>query len=183
MSRDRHAGPREPGKDNRHGEFARFERAQLLANIDSARSPLVPFVPGSRVGHVVDPDSGCWLWTGAIAKNGYAVAGIPGTARARVAHRQYYEREKGPVPAGLDLDHTCRRRYCVNPDHLDPVSRSENTRRAPTTLLNATKVRYIRHVFETFEATSELVASVAIAIGVKSGTVLDVVHRRTWADT
>lgn len=70
-----------------------------------------------------EPMSGCWLWTGAIAKNGY------GRTSAGYAHRTAYELNVGPIPAGLDLDHKCRTRSCCNPEHLEPVTRSENLRR------------------------------------------------------
>ena len=70
-----------------------------------------------------EPNSGCWLWTGACSRNGYARLG------QAYAHRLIYEAEKGPIPAGLDIDHLCSVRCCVNPDHLEAVTRSENLRR------------------------------------------------------
>lgn len=48
----------------------------------------------------------------------------------RRAHRVVYESLVGPIPAGLELDHTCRVRRCVNPDHLEPVTHAENQRRS-----------------------------------------------------
>ena len=74
-----------------------------------------------------EPNSGCWLWTGTTNPGGYGAVGFMG--RTRSAHRVSYELAKGPIPAGLDLDHKCRVRCCVNPDHLEPVTRSENLRR------------------------------------------------------
>lgn len=71
--------------------------------------------------------AGCWLWTGTIAPNGYGYFAIKG--RSQQAHRVAYELLVGPIPDGLDLDHLCRVRACVNPDHLEPVTRSENNRR------------------------------------------------------
>jgi hypothetical protein len=69
-------------------------------------------------------ESGCWLWTGAIASNGY------GWLHKSSAHRLVYEAVTGlSVPKGLDIDHLCRVRRCVNPAHLEPVTRSENLRR------------------------------------------------------
>jgi len=84
---------------------------------------------------LVDITSGCWGWTGAKTKaeNGYGqFRGGEGQGRRRkrvVAHRFAYELAVGPVPHGLVLDHVCRNRLCVNPDHLEPVTMRENTAR------------------------------------------------------
>lgn len=69
---------------------------------------------------------GCWQWTGYL-HGGYGRYGRgPGT---RLAHRIIYEHLVGPVPKGLDLDHLCRNRGCVNPEHLEPVTHRENVMR------------------------------------------------------
>ena len=73
-------------------------------------------------------ESGCWLWTGARFKAGYA--GIRWGGAAKYGHRVAYEVLVGEVPAGLELDHLCRTPACVNPDHLEPVSHRENLARA-----------------------------------------------------
>ena len=82
----------------------------------------------------IDRDNnGCWLWTGFIKQNGY-VTFHPGPGRGvpRVyTHRWSYEYFIGPVPKGLEIDHLCRVRHCVNPLHLEPVTPSENIRRSP----------------------------------------------------
>ncbi len=74
----------------------------------------------------VEGPGGCWIWQGAT-DSGYARANI-GRRNYRV-HRLLYEAIVGPVPAGLHLDHLCRVRSCVNPDHLEPVTAQENIRR------------------------------------------------------
>jgi hypothetical protein len=76
-------------------------------------------------------DKGCWLWTGCIHKNGYGAIGLPGKPwRKHLAHRVAYELFRGPIPAGLELDHRCRVLRCINPSHLEVVTASENTRRS-----------------------------------------------------
>lgn len=89
--------------------------------------------PDQRFWAKVDRTSpdGCWLWTGAIYGNGYGHAFRSG--RHRAAHRVSYELSVGPIPEGMDLDHLCRVRHCVNPAHLEPVSRRENLLRGDTT--------------------------------------------------
>lgn len=76
----------------------------------------------------VDEASGCWLWQRAINDKGYGVAtiGVWPDRAWRGAHRVVYEELVGPIPDGLQLDHLCRVRHCVNPDHLEPVTIEEN---------------------------------------------------------
>lgn len=78
-------------------------------------------------GYVLNEQTGCWEWELTIATNGYGQMRSDG--RLRPAHRVIYEQKHGPVAPELDLDHLCRNRRCVNPDHLEPVTRSENNRR------------------------------------------------------
>jgi hypothetical protein len=78
---------------------------------------------------VEDWSRGCWLWTGSIGKiDGYAQFRANG--RTRKAHIVRYEQEFGPVPKGLELDHLCRCRHCVNPYHLEIVTRRVNLSRS-----------------------------------------------------
>lgn len=76
--------------------------------------------------YIPEPNSGCWLWT-ASQLNGYGAIKVGG--RFRGAHRVGYELYKGPIPNGLVLDHLCRVPFCVNPDHLEPVTIGENISR------------------------------------------------------
>lgn len=75
------------------------------------------------------PTDECVLWGGRINNKGYGLAWSP-TSNGAAAHRVVYERLIGPIAAGLQLDHLCRNRDCVNPAHMEPVSPSENYRRA-----------------------------------------------------
>lgn len=76
--------------------------------------------------YVVD-ETGCMIWTGALTSEGYAVASLAG--RIVLVHRLAYEKEHGSVPEGLQLDHLCRKRPCINAAHLEAVESGENTRR------------------------------------------------------
>lgn len=75
----------------------------------------------------VRPEGERWLWCGATTRNGYGQVALGG--RHVMAHRAIYEYVVAEIPEGLDLDHLCRNRSCVNPQHLEPVTRSENLRR------------------------------------------------------
>jgi len=75
-----------------------------------------------------EPNTGCWLWTGAVNEGGYGTINHPRRG-GKFAHRVAFAHWRGPIPAGMDLDHLCRVRCCVNPEHLEPVTRQENIRR------------------------------------------------------
>ena len=72
------------------------------------------------------PSNECWLWTGSVSPEGYGRLGDN-----KYAHRAFYEIFIGGIPTGMDLDHLCRVRRCVNPWHLEPVTRRENVYRSP----------------------------------------------------
>ena len=74
-----------------------------------------------------EPMSGCWLWTGALNPDGYGKFKVRGKRIG--AHRWAHERFRWPIPPGLEIDHLCRQRSCVNPDHLEVVTGRENTLR------------------------------------------------------
>lgn len=86
-----------------------------------------------------EPNTGCWLWLGALNPEGYGVFGT-GMRRPKtmLAHRWGYEYFVDPIPDGMQLDHICRVRCCVNPRHLRPVTSRENSY-APGSLHNWSK--------------------------------------------
>lgn len=90
-------------------------------------------LPAYAADHITIRGDGCWIWTGARSNTGYGIAEQPCScgeaSKPRPAHRVVYEALVGPIPDGLQLDHLCRTRACVNPVHLDPVTTRENTLR------------------------------------------------------
>lgn len=76
-------------------------------------------------------EDGCWIWQPRGGSNGYAQLSrrINGRSVTRSVHRLAYELVNGAISAGMHLDHLCARPRCVNPDHLDVVTATENNRR------------------------------------------------------
>lgn len=83
------------------------------------------------VGEYVIEDRGfatpCWVWQRFKNHGGYGMKHVGGRAgRAMLAHRWFFEAKCGPIPPEMVIDHLCRVRACVNPDHLEVVTRKEN---------------------------------------------------------
>lgn len=83
-----------------------------------------------RFWGMVTPTGFCWEWRGSL-RDGYGKINVAGSRGGRIAtaHRVAYEMLIGPIPEGMQIDHLCRNRACVNPDHLEPVSAQENMAR------------------------------------------------------
>jgi len=125
-----------------------------LTNICTRNSPSRGWVKGqpyrfvaghqrrtSPVEYLVDEETGCWIWQRTTTAYGYGWIRVNG--KGTNAHRAIYERLHGPVPPGLVVDHLCRNRICVNPDHLEVVTQTVNVRRG-TSWLTPEDVREIR---------------------------------------
>jgi len=85
----------------------------------------------------------CVEWEGYRNSDGYGRCRYKG--KVRNAHSAAYEEVNGPVPEGLELDHLCRNRGCVNPDHLEAVTHAENMKRGANT---GKRVPYCKHGHE-----------------------------------
>lgn len=72
-------------------------------------------------------DNPCWIWTSSKINSGYGQFRL--NRQGYLAHRLSYEYCIGPIPIGLEIDHLCRSRACVNPFHLEPVTHSVNALR------------------------------------------------------
>ena len=92
----------------------------------------LPETIASRIEHCGD----CWIFTGATNSRGYGSI-TDGNGSSLLAHRVAYESTFGPIPDGLTIDHVaergCKSKQCVNPRHLEVVTRGENSRRARRT--------------------------------------------------
>lgn len=92
--------------------------------------------------YIVDSVTGCWNWTQNKNQKGYGLYRYNGGIK--MAHRYLYIKYKGTIPAGLEIDHLCRNRACVNPDHLETVTHTINRRRSTQTKLTEFQVAKIR---------------------------------------
>jgi hypothetical protein len=117
-------------------------------------------------------ETACWIWPFGMDGKGY------GRIRGGLAYQWFYARSGGVVPSGLQLDHLCKQRDCVNPDHLEPVTLQENVRRGRAAKLDPEKVREIRKAYRSGETTNLL----GERYGVHAYTIWCVVTGRRWAD-
>jgi hypothetical protein len=106
----------------------------------------------------VSPD--CWVWTGNRHQGyGQFLVGSrkDGTRRVKGAHVVSYELFNGEIPSGLELDHLCRNRACVNPAHLEAVPHKDNCLRSPIAVWRARKARtHCKHGHEYSEANTHV---------------------------
>lgn len=123
---------------------------------------------------VLDSETGCHVWQLYVESNGYGrVHGRNAAGRKRPlwAHRVEWETVHGPIPEGMQVDHLCRNRRCVNPAHMELVTSAENTRRAAT--LTWEVVREIR-------ASVESHRTVAHRYGVSRSHISRIRSRKKW---
>lgn len=92
----------------------------------------------------IDHSTGCWNFVGSLTKHGYGHVCLK---EGTLAHRVSYIRRHGPIPDSLELDHKCRNRRCINPDHLEPVSDAVNVQRGLKAKLTEGQVEEIRRRF------------------------------------
>jgi HNH endonuclease len=76
---------------------------------------------------IIEQENGCWIWTGAKFVNGYGYISIK--RKNRLLHRVIYEHYRNEIPHGKVIDHLCRNKLCINPDHLEVVTQRDNVMR------------------------------------------------------
>jgi hypothetical protein len=102
----------------------------------------------------IDENKGCWNWQGKPDTEGYGEVRI--SSQLYKAHVYYYQIFEGVIPEGLELDHLCRNRICVNPKHLEPVTHQVNVLRGKSPQsINALKTHCIHGHILSVENTYE----------------------------
>lgn len=151
---------------NVKGEHVRF-----IVGHGGTKNPL------DAANYIVNPVTGCWEWAKSKTDAGYGTVSHQG--RQTLAHRVFYTLLVGDIPDGTEIDHLCRNRCCVNPEHLEAVPRRVNLRRGAGTILNPDSVREIRRLWATGAYTRREIGE---RFGIASTTVQMVVYRHSWKD-
>lgn len=117
----------------------------------------------------------CWVWQGVLNEDGY------GHINGRGVHRVAYEKVNGPIPAHLEIDHLCKVRNCVNPDHLEAVPHKINTWRASNKKLSYEIAQAVRDEFCVFPGSKTAFCRMkAPVLGVCHQTVYKIVSGDSW---
>lgn len=88
----------------------------------------ITLLPDNMRDKIMPGDNGCWEWLGAVQSSGYGSI-TNGAGSSSLTHRAAYENIVGEIPKRLTIDHLCLNKLCVNTDHMEVVSRGENSKR------------------------------------------------------
>lgn len=134
---------------------------------------------GERMSAYFTRTDGCWIWTGATDARGYGVIGL-GRRKDGImpAHVASYETHEGQVPEGMVLDHLCRNPSCINPDHLEPVTLAENSRRGSRAKITRQQADSIKQAVDGGRTQ----VSVADEYGLHPAHVSRIVSGKRWAE-
>jgi hypothetical protein len=131
--------------------------------------PLIP-----RLLSHVNKTGFCWEWLGATDKDGYGKTSI--MHNSVVAHRAIYEALVGPIPKGKELDHLCKNPSCVNPSHLEIVTRKENAWRNSLCKITFEDAEVIRRRYKAGERQT----SIAKDYNMRQDNISRIINNKHW---
>jgi len=120
--------------------------------------------------------NGCWKWQAFKTHEGYGLKKESG--RSMHAHRYMYLKHRGKIPNGLHLDHLCRVRDCVNPDHLEIVTVAENNRRSSLAKINHRQAKEIKIIASKGKLSQKEIGGI---YGIGQVQVSNIKRGKSWA--
>lgn len=102
----------------------RHSQIALIPGVETTGGEAVSLIERLYKKVITVPESGCHIWDGCVTTGGYGLIGY--NYKSLYVHRVSYEHFVGAIPRGLEIDHLCRVRRCVNPNHLEAVTHREN---------------------------------------------------------
>lgn len=177
--------PEPPNKNNGYCHCGCGDKTPLASQTNKKRGWVEGLPVRYVVGHagrksilyIIDEITGCWNWQLHKNDRGYGDKWCNNTQIK--AHRYMYELHKGPIPEGLQLDHLCKNPSCVNPDHLEPVTAAENTRRSNSAKLTIEDIRDIR---EKYASGNYLQRELGDLYDVTVSHISNIVNNRVWKE-
>jgi hypothetical protein len=130
-----------------------------------------------RFWEKVNKTDTCWLWIAATGRFGYGQ--FWSKNKMVSVHRFSYELCKGKIPKGMVLDHLCRVRHCVNPEHLEVVTGLENSRRGRQSKLNEEKVKEIRELYKNGKYSRKQISQ---KYNMSKHAIFSIVTNKTWKE-
>ncbi len=138
--------------------------------------------PRVKTRWIENPETGCWEWQLRKNHRGYGVENITlskGIHRHGTrAHRNIWQKLHGPIPKGLQIDHRCQNKGCVNPSHLRLLTGRENVRLGKHCKMNPSRVRALRAARDA----GMLFKDLGPLFGIRADYAGEIYKRKSWVD-
>lgn len=167
--------------------YMRDKRAGLFLDVRRSEAPLE-----ERFFRQIEKTDGCWNWTGRLVGKGYGSIGLGGKgAKSVLSHRLSHEIHKGPIPEGMVVMHKCDNPRCVNPEHLEAGTQSQNIKDAFARMRKVLPIKKVRgeecgasklteKIVLEIRASKLSLANLAALHGVAKSTIERIKYRKTW---